>query len=141
VAQFGSAPDRGSGGRRFESGRPDVMYLVQVRPGQEVLTTIREDAKARSVTDAAIVSLIGAVDMVSISNMIPSAAGTENVMRKYTQPMELSGSGEIVDGQPHLHVVVSMNRANMADDMVVGGHLWLAEVVHHFVHAYVWPFA
>jgi predicted DNA-binding protein with PD1-like motif len=111
------------------------MYLVQIRPGQEVLATIRDDAKARGVSNAAIVSLIGAVDLATISNMVWCNTGTENVMTKYTQPMELSGSGEIVAGQPHLHVVVSM-----VNDVVLGGHLWLAEVVYHFVHAYVWPF-
>ena len=45
------------------------MFVINVQPGQEVLATVTEQAKAQGVANAALVSLIGAVDSACISNM------------------------------------------------------------------------
>ncbi len=78
-------------------------------------------------------SLIGAVDACGISNMATHDAKTD-IVTEYEQPMELSGAGEILDGKPHLHCVVSGE-----GDVAKAGHLHWARVESFFVRAYVLP--
>jgi predicted DNA-binding protein with PD1-like motif len=109
------------------------LFLVSVQPGQEVIETVTRHVQERGVTNAAIVSLIGAVDSACISNM-PKGDATDDISSEYAQPMETSGSGEIKDGQPHIHAVFGTE-----GDATVSGHLHWARVETHFVNVYILP--
>jgi len=109
-----------------------VIVLV-VEPGYEVMQTLRRLAAEHGVRDGAIVSLIGAVDSCAISNM-PAADARSDIVTEYKQPCELSGTGEITDGEVHIHVVLGRE-----GDVAVSGHLHWANVETFFVHAYVLP--
>ncbi|WP_308200897.1 PCC domain-containing protein [Actinoplanes sp. M2I2] len=78
----------------------------------------------------AAITLIGAVDEAEISVI---GKDDENVdhLRRYSQPMELSGTGEVVEGKVHLHVTLG------GEDLTVAGHLHRAVVGGFFVRAYV----
>ena len=99
--------------------------------GEEVVATLQAQAKATGVAEGAIVSLIGAVESCRISNM-PANDANEDIITEYSQPFEISGTGEIVDGRVHLHVSISGE-----GDAGIHGHLHEAHVKTWFVNAYV----
>ena len=57
----------------------------------------------------------------------------EDRLRSYAQPFELTGTGEVVDGAVHVHVVLA------GEDVTAAGHLHSAIVREFFVRAYVTP--
>jgi uncharacterized protein len=107
------------------------VLLLTVSPGQEVLAELENQLRERRIADAAVVSLIGAVDACAISNMDAADAG-KDVITEYEQPFELAGTGEISAGRAHLHVVLGKQ-----GDSALAGHLHWARVENFFVHAYV----
>ncbi|WP_283133236.1 PPC domain-containing DNA-binding protein [Rhizohabitans arisaemae] len=107
------------------------MFVIEVRPGQEVVETLEHEVKKLGILHGAVVSLIGSVDECCISNM-PAHDATEETLTDYSEPFELSGTGEIVDGKPHLHVVLGRQ-----DDKALAGHLHWGRVRTWFVRAYV----
>jgi uncharacterized protein len=109
------------------------MLMISVQSGDEVMESVSRQLKERGVTNGAIVSLIGAVDACGISNMHKSDANRD-ILTEYTQPLELTGTGEVKDGVPHLHVVLGRE-----GDVPIAGHLHWAHVRTFFVNAYVIP--
>lgn len=106
-----------------------TTHAFTVCKDDEVLETLQ-----RAVTEAGIqhatVTLIGAVTGARVSIMKKDDALTD-YLRDYDQPMELSGTGEVVEGKVHLHVTL------YGEDGTFGGHLHTARVTEFFVHAYV----
>ena len=109
------------------------MILVSVGKGQEVMDTLTRELASRGVANGAIVSLIGAVEGCCISTMATDDYA-KDILTEYSEPFELSGTGEIKDGTPHLHVVLGRE-----GDEAKTGHLHWANVDHFFVNAYVMP--
>lgn len=109
------------------------MFVVVVRSGEEVIETITNEVAGRGVKDAAIASLVGAVDYCALSNM-PANDAHSDIITEYKQPLEMSGTGEVRDGKPHVHCVVS-GEGNSA----IGGHLHRAIVGPWFVNVYIAP--
>ncbi len=108
------------------------MFVVSVGKGQEVIETIASEAEKRGVQNAAIVSLIGAVQECCLSVM-PKADPLDDILTTYEQPFEMTGTGEIVDGKVHIHTVMG------GEDGPVAGHLHWARVQDWFARAYVMP--
>src|ERR1700751_2493109 len=98
------------------------------------MQTLTKLAAEHGLHNAAIVSLIGAVDRCAISNM-PAGDARSDIITTYEQPCELSGGGEITDGTVHIHAVLGRE-----GDVALSGHLHGATVDTFFVHAYVLPF-
>jgi uncharacterized protein len=109
------------------------MILLTVQPGEEVVETITRRAAEHGLTDGAIVSLFGAVDSATISNM-PADDASSKILTEYKQPCEVSGTGEIIDGKVHIHVVLGRE-----GDIAVAGHLHSARGETFFVHTYALP--
>ena len=109
------------------------MKLLAVKPGEEVIETLTRRAAEEGITNGALVSLIGAIDACAISNM-PATDAKSDIVTEYRQPFELSGTGEIVDGKVHVHVVLGRE-----GDTALAGHLHWAKVETFFVHAYTVP--
>lgn len=80
------------------------MLLISVRPGEEVMDSISRQLNERDIQHGAVVSLIGAVDSCCISTMASDDA-MRDILTEYEQPFELSGTGEITNGELHLHCV------------------------------------
>jgi predicted DNA-binding protein with PD1-like motif len=95
------------------------------------LSGIEQQAAAAGVRNGAIVSLIGAVDSFTVSTM-PAADATKDVLTSYDLPGEMTGTGEIVDGKPHVHVGMAVE-----GDRAIAGHLHRADVGTWFARAYV----
>jgi len=108
------------------------MLVIEVLEG-ELLEEIEAAAKDAGLADAAIVSLIGAVDDFAISSM-PLNDATRDQPLRYAMPAVMTGTGEIVGGKPHLHVVMAV-QGNKA----LAGHLRRAEIRTHSVRVYLLP--
>ena len=108
------------------------MHVIEVRDG-ELLEGITEQAKELGITDAAIVSLIGAADSFTVSTM-PAADATADVITDYDLPAEMTATGEISGGVLHVHAVMAVE-----GDRAVAGHLHRAQIGTWFARAYVVP--
>ena len=108
-----------------------TLVKVKVGPGAEVIKTVSEELERLGIRNAAVVSLVGAVDEFCISNM-PRTNAKDDILTDFAEPCEMSGTGEVVDGRVHLHCVFGRE-----DNSTVSGHLRWANVSNWFVHAYV----
>jgi predicted DNA-binding protein with PD1-like motif len=106
------------------------VHVIEIRNG-ELLETIARQATELGIVNAAIVSLIGAVDSFTVSTM-PADDATRDTLTDYALPAEMSGSGEIVDGTVHVHAVLAVE-----GDRAVSGHLHRAQIGAWFARAYV----
>jgi hypothetical protein len=107
------------------------LLKFKIQQGQEVMTVLKEEFQKRNLKDGAIVSVIGAVDECCISNM-PKKDAKKDILNEYKQPFELSGTGEIRDGEPHIHCTLSKE-----GDEVLHGHLHWAKVEAWYVSVFV----
>jgi len=108
------------------------VFVVSVGKGEEVIETVRREVENRGIRNGAIVSLIGAVQDCCVSVM-PKDNPLDDILTTYDQPLEMTGTGEIVNGQVHIHVVMG------GDDGPVAGHLHSATVKDWFARVYVMP--
>lgn len=106
------------------------MIVLEVRQG-ELMAELTAQAAARGIGDAAVVSLIGAVESFTVSTM-PADDATKDVLTTYELPAEMHGTGEFVAGKPHLHVTMAV-----AGDRAICGHLHEAWVKTWFARVYV----
>lgn len=82
------------------------MFVIEIRDG-ELLSAIEDAVREKGISDAAIVTLIGAVDSFTLSTM-PAGDATRHILTDYGQPAEMTATGEIVDGKPHIHAVMAV---------------------------------
>jgi predicted DNA-binding protein with PD1-like motif len=106
------------------------MLVIEVRDG-ELLDAIEQSAKERGIADAAIVTLIGAVDSFTLSTM-PAGDATKDIITDYELPAEMTATGEIVNGKPHVHAVMAVE-----GDRAISGHLHRAQIGTWFARAYL----
>jgi predicted DNA-binding protein with PD1-like motif len=108
------------------------MQVLEVR-NAELMESITKQAAERGITYAAIVALIGAIDSFTVSTN-PAGDPTAHTYSSYPLPAEMTGTGEIVAGKPHIHAVMAVQ-----GDRTIGGHLHRAHVHTSFARAYVIP--
>ena len=106
------------------------MLVIEVRDG-ELLSSLEQAAQREGIRNAAIVTLIGAVDSFTVSTMQASDA-TKDVLTDYDLPAEMTATGEIVDGKPHIHAVMAVE-----GDRAIAGHVHRAQIGTWFARAYV----
>jgi predicted DNA-binding protein with PD1-like motif len=104
-------------------------HVVQVDKDQEVLQTVQAEVDKLGLSNA-VITLIGAVNEATVSVMAKDDESVDH-LRRYAQPMELSGTGEVVEGRVHLHVTLA------GEDITAAGHLHRAVVGGFFVRAYL----
>jgi hypothetical protein len=108
------------------------MHVLEVR-NAELMASITKQAAERGITDAAIVALIALVDSFTVSTP-PAGDPTAHTYSSYPLPAEMTATGEIVDGKPHIHAVMAVQ-----GDRTIGGHLHRAQIGTSFARAYVIP--
>lgn len=106
------------------------MIVIEVRD-EELMDSIARQAAELGITQAAIVSLIGAVDSFTVSTM-PAGDATKDIVTDYKMPAEMSGTGEITDGSVHIHAVMAVE-----GDRAISGHVHRANIGTWFARAYV----
>lgn len=107
------------------------MKLIEVKGGNEVIETLEKEFAELRIKNGAIVTFFGAFDACCISNM-PTDDATKDVLVEHHIPLEVSGSGDIVNGKAHIHVTTSS-----VNGAVYAGHLHWAKVETWFIKAYV----
>jgi uncharacterized protein len=108
------------------------MYVLEVR-NAELIESLTKQAAEHGITYGAIVALIGAVDSFTVSTN-PAGDPTAHTYSHYPLPAEMTATGEIVDGKPHIHAVMAVQ-----GDRAIGGHLHTAHLGSSFARAYVIP--
>ncbi|MFF0386927.1 PCC domain-containing protein [Streptomyces sp. NPDC004286] len=108
------------------------MIVFEI-PAGELVDELNRQAAAAGIVNAAIVSLIGAVDSFTVSTM-PEDDALKDTITEYDLPGEMTGTGEFRNGFAHLHVVMGVH-----GDRAIAGHLHEAIVRTHFARAYVIP--
>jgi predicted DNA-binding protein with PD1-like motif len=108
------------------------MYVFEVR-NAELIESLTQQAADQNITYAAIVALIGAIDSFTVSTN-PADDPTSHTYSHYPLPAEMTATGEIVDGRPHIHAVMAVQ-----GDRTIGGHLHTAHLGTSFARAYVIP--
>jgi predicted DNA-binding protein with PD1-like motif len=84
----------------------DQVITFEVRHA-ELVESLTKQAAESGLADGAIVALIGAADAFTLSTM-PSDDATRDVLTDYSQPAEMSGTGEIVGGAVHMHATMAI---------------------------------
>ncbi|MGW1997382.1 PCC domain-containing protein [Embleya sp. NPDC001921] len=108
------------------------LQLIELKHG-ELMEELAAACAKSGVTDAAVVSLIGAVDAFTVSTM-PADDATRDIVTDYDLPAEMTGTGEITGGVPHLHVVMAVE-----GDRAIAGHLHRARIGTWFARIYLHP--
>jgi uncharacterized protein len=106
------------------------VLVIEVRNG-ELLDSIEQSAREHGISDAAIVTLIGAVDSFRISTM-PADDATKDIITDYDLPAEMSGTGDILGGRVHIHATMAVE-----GDRAISGHLHRAQVGTWFARVYL----
>lgn len=110
------------------------MIIFEVN-NDELIDSVNRQAAKAGITDAAIVSLVGAADRFTISTMPADDALKDNITG-YDLPAEMTGTGEIRNGFAHVHAVMGVE-----GDRALAGHLHEAHIGTHFARVYVIPAA
>jgi uncharacterized protein len=108
------------------------MIKIEVTCGEEVIEKITTVIKKRGIASGSI-TLIGGIDSCCISTMDKNDA-KKDILTEYHEPLEMSGTGEILDGKPHIHAILGEQNNN-----ALFGHLHWAKVRDWFVHVYITP--
>jgi uncharacterized protein len=108
------------------------VIVLEVR-NAELMESITKQAAEQGISDGAIVALIGAIDSFTVSTP-PIGDPTAHTYSSYPLPAEMTATGEIVDGKPHIHAVMAVQ-----GDRTIGGHLHKAQLGASFARAYVIP--
>lgn len=106
------------------------LLTLKLEPGQEIMATLKEEFTKRELASGAIVSAIGAVSECTLSNMDKSAP-EKDIVKTYKAHLEFSGTGEIRDGEPHIHATISDET-----EIAIHGHLHAA-IVEPYMAVYV----
>ena len=108
------------------------MQVLEVR-NAELIRSLTEQAAKHGITDAAIVTLIGAVDDFTVSTT-PADDPTSHNISRYPLPAEMTATGEFIGGKPHIHAVMGV-----AGDRAIAGHLIKAQLGTSFARAFIIP--
>ncbi|MFF3557489.1 PCC domain-containing protein [Streptomyces tsukubensis] len=108
------------------------MLVFEIK-NDELIESVNRQAARAGVTDAAIVSLIGAADRFTLSTM-PKGDALKDDITSYELPAEMTGTGEIRNGFAHIHTVMGVE-----GDQAMCGHLHEAPIGTHFARVYVVP--
>jgi predicted DNA-binding protein with PD1-like motif len=109
------------------------MICIELKHCENMLSELEKRAKDHGVEEAAIVSMIGALDSCVISNMDKKDA-LKDLLEEYSIPLEVTGSGYISKSKAHVHVIASSNNGE-----TYAGHLHSAIVDTWFVRVYLMP--
>ncbi|MFA5948568.1 MAG: PPC domain-containing DNA-binding protein [Candidatus Gracilibacteria bacterium] len=107
------------------------LLKFKIDQGQEIIEVLTKKFKSKNIHHGSIVSIIGATESCCISNM-PNNDPKKDILTEYNIPFELSGTGEIRDGKPHIHCTLSGENNN-----AIHGHLHWAKVQAWFINIYV----
>lgn len=94
------------------------LLILRVDPGEDVLKSIRRFLRDADVRQAVVLGGYGTLVAYHLHWVMHNRIPTENLFRQGEGGIEiLAMNGMVVDGEPHIHVVLS------TPDGAFGGHL------------------
>ncbi len=100
------------------AGKTEIL-TIGFKPGELLLESLQEALNSQGIRNGAVVSGIGTLKTCLMHYVEHTGFPPRDHIFELSKPLELlSVSGLIVDGEPHLHIVVSCGQ-----DEVYGGHL------------------
>jgi predicted DNA-binding protein with PD1-like motif len=107
------------------------VELIALSAKGEMIEALTKEVAERGITNAAVVSVVGAVRSFTLANM--NAETPRETVHTSGRYAELSGNGEIVEGVPNVHVTCGLDGGQ-----AMSGHLESAEIGGpFFVNVYV----
>lgn len=115
-------------GERF--GRPIVLHLKR---GDLLLESIRDTLQREGVKNAAVIGAVGSLRKL-VYHLPTSTGPTSNdrfITVEGSGPIELGSlSGNVIDGEPHLHIVAQDANGNYVGHLEEGSEiLFLGEII------------
>ena len=105
--------------RVMKHAGPVEVVPIGLQPGEMLLESITQACKEHDIRTGAVVSGIGTLNSCQMHYITHTGFPPSDELYTIKGPLELlSVSGLIVNGEPHLHVVVSRGK-----EEVWGGHL------------------
>jgi uncharacterized protein len=108
------------------------MIKIEVTNGEEVIEKVTNSIRKMNIA-AGSITLVGGVESCCISNMDKNDA-RKDILTEYHEPLEMSGTGEVENGNVHIHAVLGSE-----NNSALFGHLHWARVKDWFVHVYITP--
>ncbi len=110
-----------------------MVVVIKLRERGELIKQLAETLSGRGITNAAVVSIVGAVRTAVLATM--QADDPKTTVLSEHRFAELSGVGEIEDGVPNLHVSLGLEGGE-----AFSGHLHSAGIGGpYFVNVYLVP--
>ncbi len=116
----------------FSAAEWGRTFILRLDRGDYVLESIIELINKENIKDAVVVSGIGSLDECVIHMVTNTETPYQEYFKRWSnQPLELASvSGLIINGQPHLHTVVSDTESACAGHLEKGCRiLCLGEIV------------
>jgi hypothetical protein len=107
------------------------VIVLRIAERGEFIEQLTDQLKQRGITDAAVVSIVGAVRVATLATM--KADDPKTTIYSEHKFAEVSGVGEIEHGAPNLHVTLGLEGGQ-----AFSGHLQSATVGRpYFVNVYL----
>ncbi|HUT25468.1 MAG TPA: PPC domain-containing DNA-binding protein [Sumerlaeia bacterium] len=116
----------------MKSAAPTRTVVIGLQPGEMLLESIRDAARAHGIENGAVASGIGTLKTCRMHYIEHTDFPPSDRFYTLEKPLELlSVSGVIADGEPHLHIVVSCGEGEVYAGHLEDGSevLYLAEIV------------
>jgi predicted DNA-binding protein with PD1-like motif len=104
----------------MESASMDVkkIHILRIDPGEDVLESVRRLLKDARIRQAVVLGGYGTLAAYHLHWVMHNRIPTDNLFRRGEGGIELlSMNGLVVEGEPHIHITLSM------PDGAFGGHL------------------
>ncbi|HEY5990024.1 MAG TPA: DUF296 domain-containing protein [Streptosporangiaceae bacterium] len=110
-----------------------MAIVIKLADRGELIGQLVDKLKQQGITDAAVVSVVGAVRSATLATM--RADDPKTMVLSEHSYAEVSGVGEIEHGVPNLHVTLGLERGQ-----AFSGHLHAARIGGpYFVNVYLLP--
>ena len=113
------------------SGKPGRVIVARVKPGSDLLRSLQKIAAEEGVTSGIIVSGVGLLKHARLRNCksLPDEYPISDVNRtflSFEKPLEIlsmSGNVTLAEGEPLVHVHLTLSSVEGDEITVIGGHL------------------
>ena len=102
----------------FASMNVNRIHILRIDPGEDVLESVKRFLKEAGIRQAVVLGGYGTLAAYHLHWVTHNRIPTDNLFRRGEGGMELlSMNGLVVEGEPHIHMTLSM------PDGAFGGHL------------------
>lgn len=122
------------------TGQPGRVIIARVKPGSDLLHSLQKIVSEEGITSGVIVSGVGLLKQARLRNCkslpeeypITDANRTFLSFEKPLEILSISGNVTLAEGEPLVHVHLTLSSVEGADITVIGGHLIEGCVVFGF---------